>query len=132
MCDVVCLGLEWTSLDTFDTLVLTAYRTIDFEDAVQTAYSAQFLYLAQGFDLEPMPPGTTLGEHSWVASKWNQQFVIYTSQGPAVLSFYWYAESPISAQGAIALLAEYMEQQAEILRLNGYITIDPNATPLPE
>ncbi|GAB4581062.1 MAG: hypothetical protein Fur0022_38070 [Anaerolineales bacterium] len=131
VCDVVCIGLEWTSLDTFDTLVLTAYRTADFEDAIQTAYSAQFLYLAQGFDLESIPPGTILPEHAWAASKWNQDFVIYSSQGPAVLSFFWHADSPISAQGTIALLAEYMEIQAEILRDNGYITIDPNATPLP-
>jgi hypothetical protein len=131
VCEVVCIGLEWTSFDTFDTLVLTAYRTIDFEEAVQAAYSAQFLYLAQGFELEPLPSGVILPEHTWAASKWNQSFVIFSSQGPAVISFFWYADSPISAQGTIALLAEYMEMQTEVLRLNGYITVNPNATPLP-
>lgn len=131
LCEVACIGLEWISLDTFDTLVLTAYRTADFDEASQIAYSAQFLYLAQDFELEPLPPGTILPDHAWAASKWNRDFVIYTSQGPAVLSFFWHADYPISAQGTIALLAEYMEMQAEVLRVNGYITVDPNATPPP-
>lgn len=131
VCEVSCIGLQWTSLDTFDTLVLTAYRTIDFDDAVQAAFSARYLYIAQGFTLEAIPPGTILPAHSWVASKDNQDFVIYTSQGPAVLSFFWHADTPANQLETVALIAEYMERQAEILRLNGYITINPNATPLP-
>lgn len=131
VCDVTCIGLQWTSFSTSHSLVLTAYRTINFDEAVQAAFSAQFLYIAQGFTLEAMPPGTILPAHSWVAYKANQDFVIYTSQGPAVLSFFWHANSIANPQETIALLAEYMELQAQILRTNGYITINPNATPLP-
>jgi len=110
---------------------LIAYRTMAFEEAAQAAYSAQFVYLAQGFELESLPPGLALAEHTWVASKWSQDFVIFTSQGPAVLSFFWHAELPLDVEYAVALIAEYMDIQAEVLRLNGYITVDPNATPLP-
>ena len=131
VCDVTCIGLEWTSLDSQETLVLTAYRTIAFEEASQAAFSAQFVYFAQGFELESLPPGVNLPTQTWVASKWGQDFVIFTSQGPAVLSFFWHADIPLDVEATVGLIAEYMDVQAEILRLNGYITVNPNATPLP-
>lgn len=131
VCDVSCIGLEWTSLNTSHSLVFTAYRMIDFDDASQAAFSAQYLYIAQGFILQAIPPGTILPTHSWIASKNNQDFVIYTSQGPAVISFFWHATTTASPQETIALLATYAEFQTQILRVNGYITVNPNATPLP-
>jgi hypothetical protein len=131
VCDVVCLGREWTSLSRRDTLVLIMYRTTAFEEAVQAAYSARFIYLARGFELASLPPGVSLAAHTWIASRGDREFVIFTSQGPAVLSLFWHSQQSAPVENTLASLARYMNVQARILRLNGYLTVNPNATPPP-
>ena len=131
VCNVMCLGREWTSLSRRDTLVLIMYRTAAFEEAVQAAYSARFVYLARGFELAPLPSGVSLAAHTWIASRGDREFVIFTSQGPAVLSMFWHSQQPVPVDSTLASLARYMNVQARNLRLNGYITVNPNATPLP-
>lgn len=131
VCEVVCLSLRWTSLDGKNTLLLTAYRTKAFEQAAQIAYGSHVIYLAQGFKLETLPSGINLPVQTWVGSKGGKDVVIYSSQGPAVVSLFWHTDFSLNVPDTVALLAAYMDIQTERLLLNGYYTINPYITPFP-
>lgn len=131
ICVVDCIALRWQSADFAQILVLTMYRTSDFPLAAQVAFSAQGIYLDENFQLMDIPAGNNLPDHAWMAEKAGREFVLFTSQGPAVISLFWQSDDTLDPLETAVTIAAYAGMQSDILRANGFITTQPQATPFP-
>ncbi len=133
VCAVECIGRRWRHRLTSATLTLNLYRTIRFENAPRVSFGAQFLYLDAGFESVSLPDDVFLPPHTWIGARQDREFVLSTSEGPAVLTLFWMQTMPtLNPQESVRLLALYAQEQTRTLRRNGFITINPNAAPLPE
>jgi hypothetical protein len=130
-CAVECLGLRWTSRDFKSVFTLLLYRTPDFPDAYTSALAAQSFYVPRGYVEQAVPPGGSLPSHTWLAVKDDRDFVLITSQGPAVISLFWQGEGSIPTASVFQFLVAVSGEQVGILIDNDYRTGDLRLTPLP-
>ena len=131
ICQVECIGYRWEGLSAPETLTLILYRTPDFRQAVPATFAARVYYLEQGFSLTPIPAGNLLPDHSWAALDGIRAVVLYTSQGPVVIGVFWETLTELDPASALASLSALAGYQSDILRQNGFLTINPLGTPLP-
>ena len=132
ICLVDCVGKLWEDENYVDSLSLTIYRTVRFEDAQRLAFAARFIYQEEGFQASAIPLGVTLPAQAWIGVRGAEEYVLVASQGPAIITVFWrQTTTSLSPEALILTLANYAAEQAAILRDNRYITIDPNATPFP-
>lgn len=108
------------------------YRTVRFEDAQRLAFAASFIYLDEGYSPVPVPSGYILPAQTWIGERGDSEYVLVASQGPAILTFFWrQSTGNLTELDLVTLLVTYAEAQSAVLRENRFISIDPNATPLP-
>lgn len=131
VCDVDCVGFRWQSIDYASFLTLLVYRTPDFNEASQNAFSAQFLYIEDGYELISLPSGYSLASHTWAAGRNSRDFILITSQGPAIISLFWQSDVSQVSNRVVTYLTSYAEVQASILRNNRYLRVNEQATPFP-
>ncbi len=120
-CKVECLGLRWYSLDETTTLNLLIYRTPNFTDSYSLNIATQFYYLQQGYTrLEPPQRFSIAGEY-WAAGQNGRNFVVGTSQGPAVITIFWHSDAVQTGVDVLDLISAALDLQVNRLRNNGYI-----------
>ncbi len=130
-CEVECIGLRWQSRDLQSTLTLLIYRTPDFPDAYLGALAAQGFYLPRGYELAVIAPANNLPEHTWAASLQSKDFVLITSQGPALINLFWQGNAAMNPSFVLDLLGRLAGWQVHVLLENGYFTGNLRFTPVP-
>jgi hypothetical protein len=130
-CIVDCLGYRWTSGDQSAMLTMIVYRTPDFRDAVANGLATQTYYLGRDFEPFPAPPIGNLPAFTWVGVLLEKDIVLITSQGPAVIIFFWQNNGQVNATSLVDSITRYAGVQSGILRENGFLTISLQLTPFP-
>jgi hypothetical protein len=130
-CIVDCLGFRWESTDQSAMLTMLIYRTPDFRDAVASGLASQTYYLGRGFETFPVPPIGNLPAFTWIGVLLEKDVVLITSQGPAVIVFFWQNNGQIDVDSVVDSITRYAGVQSEILRDNGFLTISLQLTPFP-
>ena len=130
-CEVDCIGRRWRSEDGASTLTLLMYRTPDFDQAISSAVGAQAFYLQRGYERLEIPPLTSLATFSWAGTQQEKDFVLITTQGPAVLILFIQNDAPSDTMEWLESITLYTGMQAGILRTNGFLTATRQMTPFP-
>jgi len=130
-CVVDCIGLRWESESQSAMLTVLIYRTPDFRDAVASGLASQTYYLSRGFDPFEVPPVGNLPAFTWVGVSQGKDVVLITSQGPAVLIFFWQNDAPLDLPPVVESITRYAGAQSAVLRAKGFLTISLQLTPFP-
>lgn len=112
-------------------LTMIIYRTPDFRDAVAAGLATQTYYLSRGYETAEFPPVGNLPAFTWVGVNLGKDVVLITSQGPAIMIFFWQNDSPGGLPAVIDSITRYAGIQSAILRENGFLTITLQLTPFP-
>lgn len=131
ICDIDCAGFRWQSRVLGQELTLHIYRENNPFTAASAAVGGRSFYLGiDDFDEYPVV-GTSLPPHSWAGAIDNEEFIFVTSQGPAVITFFWTSTGGYEVDEVIDLITSYAVVQVTRLRENFFLTPNPLLTPIP-
>lgn len=120
LCKIDCAAYRWEGVDNHSDISITLYREESDASAIHAVYGTRRTYLLQrGYQESYLRVSQSLPYITWMGSRDDREFILSTSQGPAILSIFFQSTTPLT-DPPYDLLQEIAIQQIQILYDRGY------------